>query len=46
MALNNYGSMLIGPALAIAVTLFGFAQRLGQPETCSVPARANLPDGD
>ena len=46
MALNNFGSMLIGPALAIAVTLFGFAQRLGQTETCSVPARPNLPDGD
>lgn len=46
LALNNFGSMLIGPALAIAVTLFGLTQRIGQTETCSVPARTNTPDGD
>src|SRR5687768_5225625 len=28
VALNTYGSALIGPALAVAATLFGLAQRL------------------
>jgi hypothetical protein len=46
LALNNFGSMLIGPTLAIAVTLFGLTQRIGEAETCSVPARTNTPDGD
>ncbi|MGZ5367745.1 MAG: hypothetical protein ACXWXV_00360 [Aeromicrobium sp.] len=46
MALKNFGSMLIGPALAIAVTLFGLTQRIGQAETCSVPVRTNTPDDD
>lgn len=36
IVLARYGAALSGPVLAIAVTLFGLVQRLGQPPTCAV----------
>ena len=37
MAMRNYGGGIEGPALAVAVTLFGLTQRLTQPATCPTP---------
>jgi hypothetical protein len=49
MALRAYGPALTGPALAVAVTLFGLTQRLGQVDTCAtlgpVPQRQNRQEG-
>jgi hypothetical protein len=38
VAVSTYGSALIGPSLAIAVTLFGLTQRVGNLNSCEVPA--------
>ena len=38
VAVSTYGAAVIGPALAIAVTLFGLTQRLGNLDSCEVPA--------
>ena len=38
MALGYYGPYLLGPALAVAVTLYGLTQRIGQVDTCATPA--------
>lgn len=46
LALNNYGSSNIGPALAIAVMLFGLTQRLTQTQTCATPAPRNTAGKD
>jgi hypothetical protein len=35
IALDSYGPSLVGPAVAIAATLFGLTQRLGQPDACA-----------
>lgn len=35
LVLRSYGADLAGPALAIAMTLFGLTQRLGQVDSCS-----------
>ncbi len=35
IALDSYGASLVGPAVAIAATLFGLTQRLGQPDACA-----------
>lgn len=35
MVLHRYGPALTGPALAIAVTLFGLTQRLGEVDSCA-----------
>lgn len=35
IALDSYGASLLGPAVAIAATLFGLTQRLGQPDACA-----------
>lgn len=37
-AVSTYGPSVGGPALAIAVTLFGLTQRLGNLNSCEVPA--------
>jgi hypothetical protein len=37
VAMNNYGTSLLGPLVAAAVMLFGLTQRLGQPATCATP---------
>ena len=38
LVLRSYGADLTGPALAIAMTLFGVIQRLGQVDSCSTVA--------
>lgn len=38
LVLRNYSADLSGPALAIAMTLFGLTQRLGQVDACSTVA--------
>ncbi len=46
VALRSYGAELTGPVLAVAVLLFGLAQRLSQPPTCvtgPVPAAGDPP---
>jgi hypothetical protein len=43
MALRSYGPALTGPALAVAVTLFGLTQRLGQVDTCATAGTAPPP---
>lgn len=43
MVLHSYGPALTGPALAIAVTLFGLTQRLGQVDSCATPGSAPQP---
>jgi hypothetical protein len=43
VAVSSYGALLAGPALAVAVTLFGLTQRLSQPATCSTPRRTSPP---
>lgn len=45
MAMHTYGSLWIGPALAIAVSLFGLTQRLGDSTTCAVPVGTSAPTG-
>lgn len=39
MAMRNYGTGIEGPAVAVALTLFGLTQRLGQPAACPTPTR-------
>ena len=39
MAMRNYGTGIEGPAVAMALTLFGLTQRLSQPATCPTPTR-------
>ena len=39
MAMRNYGTGIEGPAVALALTLFGLTQRLGQPGACPTPAQ-------
>lgn len=43
MALHSYGPALTGPVLAIAVTLFGLTQRLGQVDTCATAGTTPQP---
>jgi hypothetical protein len=43
MALGYYGPSLLGPALAVAVTLYGLTQRIGQADTCATPAGPQAP---
>jgi hypothetical protein len=43
MALRSYGPDLTGPALAIAVTLFGLTQRLGQVDSCATAGTTPQP---
>lgn len=38
MAMRNYSTGIEGPAVAVALTLFGLTQRLGQPATCATPS--------
>lgn len=35
LLLHSYGPSLTGPVLAVAVTLFGLTQRLGQVDACA-----------
>ena len=37
VAVATYGPTFVGPALGAALTLFGFAQRLGGGDRCAVP---------
>lgn len=43
MAMRNYGTGIEGPAVAVAVTLFGLTQRLSQPATCPTPSTSRRP---
>ena len=43
VAVGSNGALLVGPALAVAVTLFGLTQRLAQPVTCVTPRRTPPP---
>ena len=38
IAVSTYGHAVTGPTLAIAVTMFGLTQRLGNLDSCEVPA--------
>lgn len=38
IAVSAYGPSLVGPILAAAVSLYGLAQRIAQPASCSVPS--------
>lgn len=40
MVLHSYGPALTGPVLAIALTLFGLTQRLGQVDSCATSGPA------
>ena len=35
LLIRNYGPSLTGPVLAVAATLFGLTQRLGQVDSCA-----------
>lgn len=43
MVLHGYGPALTGPVLAIALTLFGLTQRLGQVDSCATTSPAPQP---
>ena len=45
-AVNNYGPAAIGPALASAITLCGLTQRLGNANSCDVPADPHAADAE